>query len=179
MKSEGLFYERRKNFYKNKGVKSDKIIGIPMMAQSVMTMVLGRPDYARARPSTLIKSDDEYKRVFSEHYPLGLDTNAAAMVRRVNLALRGRSELRAYRTNLGFYVLYWLAIVVAKKIDPKPQDIADIDVGALVDDDLMSAIDGALALYEQLGANDGVAKGTDLRAAVVAERNLSTTLRHC
>ena len=169
LKSEGLFYDRRKNFYRNKGVKPDKIISIPLMAQSVMTMVLGRPDSARARPSTLIKSDDDYKRVFSEHFPLGLYTNAAAMVRRLDLALRGRPDLKAHRTNLRFYGLYWLTMVAAKKTNPKPRDIADIEVGALTEDDLKGAIDGAVARYKQLGANDGVAKGTELRVAVVAE----------
>ena len=90
-------------------------------------------------------------------------------MRRVNLAVRGRSDLKWYRTNLRFYVLYWLTMVAAKTTHPKPQDIADIDVGALKEDDLRSAIDGAFALYDQLGANDGVAKGTELRAAIVAE----------
>lgn len=169
LKSGALYYDRRKNFYRNRGVKFDRIISITQMAQCVMTMALGQPDTARARPLKLIKSDDGYARVFSEHYPLGLYTTAAAMLRRVNLALRERLDVSWDRTNLRFYVLYWLTMVATQTSDPEPQDIADIDVQALTEDDLKGAIDGTFALYEHLGGNDGVAKGTELRDAVKAE----------
>ncbi len=42
----GLFYERRKNFYKNQGKDSKKIIGIAKMAQSVISVLLQEPNQA-------------------------------------------------------------------------------------------------------------------------------------
>lgn len=66
----GWFYDRRKNFYRNQGQPADRIVSIPALAQSVMAMALGQPDYARARPSSLLKSDSDYRRVFSEKTPL-------------------------------------------------------------------------------------------------------------
>ena len=84
LKSSGVFYDRRKNFYKNQGKPADRIVGIPLMAQAVMTIILGKPNTARARPSSLIKSNEDYSKVFSEEYPLGLYTNAAVLTRRVH-----------------------------------------------------------------------------------------------
>ncbi len=62
---QGWYYDRRKNFYKNLGKPVKKIISIPFLAQSVMAMILKEPDNARARPSTLIKREVDYSRVFS------------------------------------------------------------------------------------------------------------------
>ena len=56
LKSHSLFYDRRKNFYKNEGKPADKIISIPLMAQIVMSLILSRPDTERARPSSLIRA---------------------------------------------------------------------------------------------------------------------------
>ena len=56
LKNAGLYYDRRKNYYKNEEKDCDKIIGIPLMAQIIMSIILARPNDARARPSSLIKT---------------------------------------------------------------------------------------------------------------------------
>lgn len=53
--SKGLYYDRRKNYHKNQLRPINKIIGIPYLAQIVMSVLEQKPDYARARPSTIIK----------------------------------------------------------------------------------------------------------------------------
>ena len=50
------------------------------MAQAVMSMILARPDAARARPSSLIKDNTVYSEVFSENYPVILYVNAAQLM---------------------------------------------------------------------------------------------------
>jgi hypothetical protein len=65
LKGLGLFYDRRKNLYKNEGKPADKIVSIPLMSQVLMSILLGRPDDARARPSSLIKDDKTYLELFS------------------------------------------------------------------------------------------------------------------
>ncbi len=168
LKSVGLFYDRRKNYYKNEGKPRDRIVSIPLMAQSVMSVILGRPDSARARPSSLIKSDQEYSRVFSDKYPIGVYTKMAELVRRVDLALKKETEIRARdRANLRFYVLFWLAVVLIKCLEPRPSDIARLDVKSVKETEVGSAIHEVRKLYKKLGENDQVAKGSELRMAVV------------
>ena len=168
LKSAGLFYDRRKNFYKNEGKPADKIISIPLMAQAVMTLTLGRPDTARARPSSLLKDDSVYSDVFNESNPIGLYANAAAMIRAVDRILRSRSEMKARdRSNLRFYVLFWFGATLTEKVGMKPSDIATLDTKSIDDGDIEVAIDEVWKLYEELGATDQVAKGPDLRKATV------------
>lgn len=164
LKSSGMYYDRRKNFYKNEGKPADKIISIPLMAQAVMTILLGRPDAARARPSSLIKDNEVYAQAFSEAHPIGLYTNAAAMIRIVDAALKTRSEMTARdRSNLRFYALYWLATTLAKKSAPKAADVAKIDVKGIDASDVEAAIDAVWMMYEKLGKSDQAAKGPDFR----------------
>ena len=47
-KSNGFYYDRRKNSYSNEGKPRDKIVGVPTLAQAVMAILLGRPNDARA-----------------------------------------------------------------------------------------------------------------------------------
>ena len=168
LKSAGLYYDRRKNFYKNEGKPADRIISIPLMAQAVMSLVLARPDSARARPSTLIKVNSDYSAVFSESLPISLYTNAALLVREVDRVLRSRSDMRARdRSNIRFYTLLWVAARALGKPSLSANDVAKIDVNSIPDESIEKAIDHVLALYEQLGGTDQVAKGPDLRREVV------------
>ena len=169
LRSVGLFYDRRKNYYKNQGRPIAKIISIPLMAQSVMTVVLQRPDAARARPSSLIKKDSDYSRVFSENFPIGLYINAAVLIRRVESVLKRRSEMTAKdRNNIRFYALFWLTAVVARSATPTKQAVADIDYKVIQDRTIEEAVDEAWDVYETLGPTDQIAKSTELRDAIIA-----------
>ncbi len=164
LKSVGLYYDRRKNFYKNEGKPADKIISIPLMAQAVMSLILNRPDTARARPSSLIKENTVYSQVFSETHPIGLYANAATMIRGVDRMLRAMPALTPRdRTNLRFYALYWLGGILSGKINPSAPEIAALDVKSISDSVLQGAIDAVGVRYAALGATDQIAKGPDLR----------------
>lgn len=164
LKSAGLYYDRRKNFYKNEGKPADKIISIPLMAQAVMAIILARPDSARARPSSLIKDNVVYSQVFSETHPIGLYPNAATLIRHVDRVLKRRPEMTARdRSNLRFYVLFWLGCTVSQTSSPSTYDLAKMDVKAISDSEVEAAADDVWTIYEQLGGTDKIAKGPDLR----------------
>lgn len=100
------FYDRRKNFYRNQGKPAGRIVSIPSLAQSVMAMSLGRPDDARARPSSLLKSDQDYRRIFSEKTELAVYLWLAKAQRHVDEFLQTRPVpiSRSHYTNLHFHL---------------------------------------------------------------------------
>lgn len=173
LKSTGFYYDRRKNFYKNEGKPADKIISIPLMAQAVMSVVLARPDTARARPSSLIKDNAVYSQVFSETHPIGMYSNAAALIRHVDRVLKSRSEMSAPdRSNLRFYVLFWLSCVLVGKTSLTNSDLAGIDVKAVDDSDIEAAADEVWKIYHSLGGTDQIAKGPELRRLALEALNV-------
>jgi len=168
LKSAGLYYDRRKNYYKNEGKPADKIISIPLLAQAVMTILLGRPDSARGRPSSLIKDNTVYAQVFSEAHPIGLYANAALLMRIIDRALKARSELQGRdRSNLRFYALLWLTAMLTRKASPKAADVAAIDIKVIDGADVEAAVDEVSKLYEALGGTDAAAKGPDFRKQTI------------
>lgn len=63
---KGYFYDRRKNYYKNLGKPSSKIFSIQVTAQAIHAIVNFKPSEARAKPTTLIKETDSYKKIFNQ-----------------------------------------------------------------------------------------------------------------
>lgn len=105
-KQHGWYYDRRKNYYKNLGMPIDKIIGIPYLAQAVMAILLREPDNARARPTTLIKNESDYRRVFSEDTGFDLFLFCARLMKHVEDRLRVVAEtyLNEFKRNLRYHV---------------------------------------------------------------------------
>ncbi|HTN40469.1 MAG TPA: AIPR family protein, partial [Asticcacaulis sp.] len=164
LKGVGLYYDRRKNYYKNLGKPADRIISIPLMAQAVMSIILAKPDSARARPSSLIKEQEVYSSIFSEDYPIKLYTNSALLLRIVDIGLK---ELLAFdardRANVRFYVLYWIAVTITGKLLPRPNDIATMNLTIISPELLESALRYVRETYLNLGGGDQLAKGTLLK----------------
>ncbi len=164
----GLYYDRRKNYYKNRGIPRDKIVGIPYLAQSVMAILLQRPDTARARPSSLLKKDSDYNSIYSEDYPIGLYYVCAAGMRRVERFLRrvGSEFSRKDRNNVRFHVGMHAVGGMTETGGRSPGELAKIDIAQLCDDRMALSFDAVRAAYEELGGTDQVAKGTELPKAV-------------
>jgi hypothetical protein len=167
----GLFYDRRKNHYKNEGKPIEKIVSIPHLAQAVMAMALQRPNDARARPSSLLKRDEEYERVFSRDYPIALYLNCALLMKRVDQIVRSDAAGLDSKdqTNIRFYVAMDAACTAAGKAAPTPQEVAAVAVATIADDAINAAKDRVLQMYRDLGPTDQTAKGPDLVHRVKAD----------
>ena len=164
LRPKGLFYDRRKNFYKNEGKQRDKIVGIPHLAQAVMAILLQRPDTARARPSSLLKKDEDYSKVFSPSYPIELYYICAEAMRRVEKHLRLPSlDLASKdRNNLRFYIAMHAIASLSGKPKPFQHDIVKLDVSGLDQATIQSSLDLIREKYVALGGNDQVSKGASL-----------------
>jgi hypothetical protein len=63
--NENYYYDRRKNYYKNLGKPATKIFSIQYTAQSIQSLVFDSPHSARATPTSLLKNDETYNRIFN------------------------------------------------------------------------------------------------------------------
>jgi hypothetical protein len=169
LRPRGLFYDRRKNHYKNEGQARDRIIGIPHLAQAVMAVVLRKPDIARGRPSSLLKRDEDYEKVYNQSYPVQLYYVCAEAMRRVESRLKssGADLPIKDRNNLRFYVLLHALAKLCGEKAPNPKAIAGADPTALDDSAIDSSLKAVRSEYERLGGTDQVAKGASLREAVL------------
>lgn len=122
------YYDRRKNYYKNLGKPPGRIISIPYLAQAIMAIVLTEPDNSRARPSSLIKREVDYKRVFNESYPLELYLLSVQLMRQIDEFLR--SDLPEYnhdeKGNMRFHLAMTVAIKALKSKDYPASSVLEL-----------------------------------------------------
>ena len=161
---KGLYYDRRKNYYKNIGKPIKKIVTIPFVAQSVMACALSDPGNARARPSSLIKSQEAYNRIFNSEYPLDIFLKCPLIVRSVEEVLRQSQQenYRSHLNNIKFYVAMLWVLRQTRVPRPTIQQIADIDISDISEASVLSVAKDIMQEYEVLGGNDQVAKGNEL-----------------
>ena len=153
-----LYYDRRRNFYKNQGKPSNRIISIKKLAQSVIAAVLSKPDDARGRPTDYLRkvdpdNDDKYLSVFNDDYPHEMYYACALFYQRIDEALKrseisdqfGASDRRAARFYIMTHVMRrHLNISIKRKTLPVHL-ITRVKV-AEIDDELV--VNGALRVLQ-------------------------------
>jgi hypothetical protein len=164
LKAKGFYYERRKNCYKNDGRPRDKIISIPYLAQATMAILLGRADDARARPSTLIKSDQDYQTVFNSQYPMPAYFVCVTLMKRVETFLRSKGLVPKEVNNLKFHLAMFIARRALNMTAPSAARLAKLPLDQLDEAFVDSCFSEVNAVYVQLGAHDQASKGTEFVA---------------
>ncbi len=167
-KSRSKFYERRKNQYKNAGRPKRDIFSINELAQAVIAVYLGRPNDARARPSTILNNPEGYKEIFRENASLPFYSFCAELVRAVEHFLMQKSPSRKDRNNLRFYVAFIASRLMCGKIDLKRNELAAL-LAATIDTPVLDvAFRESQRGFVALGADDDTARGSELIARLKA-----------
>jgi len=169
-KSHDLYYDRKKNKYKNEGKPTAKIFSISYLSQAIMSSIMERPDTARARPSSLLNSDAEYRKVFDEKRSPQVYLSAAQLARRIELELKGRftgTDARKTINNIKWYVMYQF-VSSQSKGDPNSY-LEALVVANLRSQDFDAAIKTVHTAYKKSGSTDQCAKGPALLAALKAK----------
>jgi AIPR protein len=131
------FYDRRKNYYKNIGKPSDKIVGIPYLAQAVTSIVYREPHNAKARPTTIIKGENNYNRIFNSTINIQVYLFCAKLIKKIESYIRSDfSRLRQDNSNellrhstirsLIFHIAMLFTSKMLRKANYVPRDVASL-----------------------------------------------------
>lgn len=93
--ANSLFYERRKNFYKNRGKDKNKIITLEKLAQYMESIYFGNSSLARNNPTSLLKNEKVYKRIFND------STNITTYLKVSEIALKYFEIIKKTKRNKG------------------------------------------------------------------------------
>ncbi|MCK9290397.1 MAG: AIPR family protein, partial [Bacteroidales bacterium] len=168
--SKGFYYDRRKNYHKNQGRPINKIISISYLAQIVMAVIERKPDYARARPSTLIKNNQDYQKIFGGNLPIDLYFKLIVIQKFIEQCLRTYSEPKLSRAQIGdikFHITMYLVCRLTNKLNPEDEAIANINTEDLDSDLTKEAIQNTFIIYDSMGGNNSVAKGKEFVTEVL------------
>lgn len=161
-KSRGLFYDRRKNYYKNQGHKPAEIVGVSFLAQCLITIFLKKPDYARARPSTLLNDEKTYNELYKKDIDLEVFYRVALLGKKIQKNVKSVSDYTpAEKSDIMYYVLYAVIAHVLNKQDVKPSDIVNLDMDSVTDEIIVKIRNNVYDVYKQHGGNGRVAKSAE------------------
>jgi len=183
--SKGWFYDRRKNYYKNLGKPIDRIISIPYLAQAVIAILYREPNISRATPTSIIKKDTDYKRVFNQNLnpdiycfcvetmkqvELFIRTNASKESKReYNIQWRHTSPLRI----ISFHLAMLFVVKMLGKIEYRPTDIESLLKVNFEDDEIINQ-----TLFELVEITDEYANARPLLSinTIVKQKDFVTFL---
>ena len=161
-KSRGLFYDRRKNYYKNQGRKPAEIVGVSFLAQCLITIFLKKPDYARARPSTLLNDEKTYNELYEKNNDLEVFYRVALLGKKIQKNVRSGSDYSsAEKSDILYYVLYAVIADVLGKKNITPTDIKNLDMDSVTDTLIEDIRNRVYEIYKQHGGNGRVAKSAE------------------
>lgn len=160
-KSRGLYYDRRKNYYKNLKKKSKDIISVSFLAQCLISLLLRKPDFARARPSTLLTDDKTYKFLYEDNNDLEVYYKAACIGRSVQNCLKTSTVMNSTEVNdILFYVIYAIVAEHLQKKEISFDDIKNYDVNKITNSEVERISNIVYSKYKELGGNSSIAKSS-------------------
>jgi hypothetical protein len=176
-----LYYDRRKGQYKDEGKPIAKIVAVIEVLQSMLAVVLKRPDEARARPRDYIKDDDKYRQIFGEdEFDLTVYLKAVQLYRRIAKFLSDEAlglDI-GHQRNLKFYLSLYVAAAATKSPYVPPDKLLSLDLNKLEDDLIADCHKRLWKKYEELARKfavddqddyDSLAKGPNLLRALNTE----------
>jgi hypothetical protein len=168
-KQHGLYYDRRKGYYKDKGKPANKIVSVMEVLKAIVAIVLQRPGDSRARSGDYIKDDDSYASVFGiedhpeTHLPLDTYVKAVHIMRLTEDFLDKLPDVeRGDQWNVKFHLAAALGREVTRELTPTPGSIASADLDGITDDLIATVYRRVARTYRTLGGTDTVAKGSEL-----------------
>lgn len=162
LKEKGLYYDRRKNFYKNLGKKPKEIISISFLSQCLISIIMQSPDNARARPSTLLDSEKHYNTLFSSNTPLNVYYVVVKWGKKIEDECRKIDGLtNTQAMDIKFHILYVSSVLICKSIRPSAKQVSLVDSNE-INLVLKKAVDITKEEYLALGGNNKIVKGPEL-----------------
>ncbi len=158
-KDSPLYYDRRKNYYKNQDKPSKSIIDLRTLAQAIIATGLGKPDDAKGRPSDYLgaEDDDKYRAVFDDDTSPAFYFFCARFYKRIDELLKHDSIDDKYeqsqRSSVRFHIMTHVIsrhMTLAPSQLPKAiNSIAELNVESIDENLILSSISRVLKLLDK------------------------------
>jgi len=158
--NKGYYYDRRKNYYKNHGKPANKIFNIQDTAQAVEAILNFQPARARSKPTTLIKEDSSYNKIFNVDY-LESFLNCCLMHQKVKDYIKKVRSTQGKNTikNFTLHSSRILASILTSKSHYSPNDIKNLNIEALDNEEIHQALElllDIIFIYQNENPEDNI-----------------------
>lgn len=179
-KTQGLYYERRKNYYKNQAQPKDKIISIRYLAQAVAAILLQRPNDSRGRPLSLIINPTTYDKIFNNNHPIEIYLECLQFMRYIDEFLASSnapSYVKGHELNIKYYLAMVAAAVQARRVSLTPQYIKSTGLGKPQPDTLTKCLNHIWELLQTSLQKDAELTEDEVAKSIEFEKVIKERLR--
>jgi len=136
--NSSYFYDRRKNYYKNMGKPASRIFSIQTAAQAIQSIVVMEPDTARAKPTTLIKKQESYEKIFNDNIDFKVYLNCCLISKNVREFIKTQleGEDKSYANAYSLHLTRILASLLTKKAHYSIDKIKNLEVETISNESL-------------------------------------------
>jgi hypothetical protein len=140
--NEGYFYDRRKNYYKNLAKPSAKIFSIQFAAQAIETILFGGPHTARSKPTSIIKDDVTYNKIFDPDKNFKIYLNCCLLLKMTNdfWSNIDSNEQKDTTANFKLHLARVATSTILNKAEYSLEDILGLDLNLYTKDIFNSSI---------------------------------------
>lgn len=137
------------------------------MAQCCMAICMQKPDFARARPSTLLEDNASYDKLYNRANDVSSYYVAALVGKRVEEYLKSKDGISlSDRNNMKFYIILCVAILLTGNKYPGFRSISNISSTDITENVINKAFNFVDYIYTTIGREDKSAKGPDMISAI-------------
>jgi hypothetical protein len=184
-KKHGLYYERRKGFYRDQHKPIAEIVSALELIQAVIAIMTDRQDDARGRPKGYIVDEEKRWKLFGHddydesvteidekvaaHPPFDIKVylNCVRLIRRIDQYLQSMTRLSVEdRRNIRFYLAKSTACIAIGNAYCAPAAIAKLDIESIGVATIASRLKQVKKLYQRLGGDDDAGRSPNLSAAL-------------
>lgn len=154
--TQGIFYDRRKNYYKNLGCPKNQIISITYLAQAVIAILLHEPSISRSKTASFIRDKKNYERVFNTRYPISLFYTCTRVLKAIDAYLLSEyipDNVRGHENNIKFHLSMFAVSKHLQKTSIKPSDIQKIQIEAMTPTFLQDCLARVWRILQDLKKN--------------------------
>ena len=169
---QGLYYERRRNFYQNQGIPLSSVVSIDQMGQALLATLVQMPHVARGSLSRIFE-ETFYDLLFSPQHPVAIFSVAINITRKCQDFLRQTRGPETDIEDFCFHLAMMAMMAITRKNRPSSAEVArmesaDITPGEL--NALMRIIESEYSTYTRNSGElllDRVAKSEQVTKALL------------
>lgn len=160
--AEGYFYDRRKDYYKNMNKDRNKIFAIAKTAQHIETLLYKSPHSARSNPTSLLKSDENYKKIFNKKFNIEVYLKSCLIYKKIDLLVKEIQQnediiLKKYGAsikNFTFHLMLVTTVIAINNSKFNDIELANLNLDNINHKKFQESIDILLELIEELETED-------------------------
>lgn len=139
--NKGYYYDRRKNFYKNQGKPSSKIFSIQYTAQAIEAIKNFNPASARSKPTTLIKENSSYNKIFDPDVNFEVFLNCCLIAQKTSQYINSKlsTDKKGQARNFKYHISRIVTSIIISKSYYNSTDLEIFDINLMNDNTLNSA----------------------------------------